>query len=152
MHRIKLTLESKTEILSLFDPLVPHFFVHRFDPKPAISWFKADLKTSNGFEIENVDVRSMQFDLLTDLKGIGKILELNTSQLSIYQFDRKLPDTLLLENLPAESRYKILQNNGLKHFFGIEFEFLIVESFDLEFIRSIEQDPLFRERIVRTNV
>ncbi|GAA0880719.1 hypothetical protein GCM10009119_36890 [Algoriphagus jejuensis] len=149
MHSITLTIDSIDDILSLFDPSAPHFFVHRFDPQPAIGWFKADLDTSSGLNLKDAEVRGMQFDLQTDIEGIRKILVLNTSQLSIYQFARKVPDTLVLEYLPAQSRDKILQSNGLRHFFGIDFEFLTVESFDPDFIQAISENPMVRDRITR---
>lgn len=149
MHSITLETESNDDILGLFDPKVPYFFVHRFDPSPAIRWFDADVKTSSGLLLRNAQVRSMQFDLQTDIEGIKQILELPVYQLGIYQFARKVPDTLVLDYLPEGSREKILQSNGLKHFFWTNFEFLTVESFESEFIQAIAENPIFRDRITK---
>ena len=149
MKSITLEIESNSEIVSLFDKSVKYFFVHRFDPHPIMEWYKADVKLGDGFELKNANVRSMEFDLQTDLYGIKKILELNTNQLGIYQFDKVLPDTLVLEHLPEESKDMILKNNGLKHFFWIDFEFITIESFDSDFIKLIEENPMFAERIIK---
>jgi len=75
MKSLTFEIESNSEIFSLFDKSVKHFFVHKFDPHPVIDWFRADVKLIDGFELKNASVRSMEFDLQTDLDGIKKILE-----------------------------------------------------------------------------
>ena len=91
----------------------------------------------------------MQFDLQTDIEGTTRILELPVYQLRIYQFVRKVPDTLILDYLPEASREKILQSNGLKHFFWTDFEFLTIKSFEPEFIQAIAENPMFRDWITK---
>lgn len=153
MESLTFEIESNSEILNLLDQSVKHFFVHQFNPHPVLNWFNAGIKLDNSFELKNAQVRSLAFDIQTDWEGIKQILELNTNQLTIYQFDKKIPDTLILENLPIEARNSILKKNGLKHVFRIDFEFISVESFDKAFIKSISENPLFEERIrKRTNL
>lgn len=147
MESLTFEIESNSEILSLLDQSVKHFFVHQFNPHPVLNWFNAGITLDNSFELKNAQVRSLAFDLQTDWEGIKQILELNTNQLTIYQFDKKIPDALILENLPIESRNSILKKNGLKHVFWIDFECISVESFDKAFIKSISENPLFEERI-----
>ena len=42
---------------------------------------------------------------------------------------------------------EILKQNGLKHYFFVDFEFITIGSFDPEFIHQIELDPTFVKRI-----
>ena len=89
----------------------------------------------------------MKMDVQTDLNGLKKILELNTRQLRIYQFEKPISDTLEIDRLPEKNRNQILTQNGLKHFFFVNFEFITIESFEPEFIRGIELNPKFEKRI-----
>ena len=88
-----------------------------------------------------------KMDVQTDLEGLKKILDLNTRQLRIYQFEKPISDTLVIEMLPENKRNQILRQNGLKHFFFIDYEFITIESFESEFISNIESHPKFEKRI-----
>ena len=91
----------------------------------------------------------MEMDVQTDLNGLKKILELNTNQLRIYQFEKPVSDTLEIKRLPEKYRNQILKQNGLKHFFFVDFEFITIGSFDSEFIAEIELNPKFEKRIAQ---
>ncbi len=82
----------------------------------------------------------MEFDLQTDLKGLEKILNLKTNQFSVYQFEKSIPSTLVIKNLPIENKESILKLNGLKHIFICEFERLSISSIDDNFLDKIEQE------------
>lgn len=86
-------------------------------PNEVIEWWKTDLKTQSGTEFKNLSVRQMEMDVQTDLNGLKKILELNTRQLRIYQFDKPISDTLEIDRLPENNRKQILKQNRLKYFF-----------------------------------
>lgn len=65
----------------------------------------------------------------------------------MYQFEKPISDSLIIEYLPEKARYSILKQNGLKHFFFIDFEFITISSFDADFIKKIETNPIFKDRI-----
>ena len=149
MKELTFEIETNQEIWELIDKRFSHVFIHRFNPHEVLQWWKTDLKISNGVELKGIAVRDMNCDLQTDLNGLKQIFDLNTRQLRVYQFEKPVPGTLVLEHLPEKSREQILRQNGMKHFFWIDFEFISISSFDLEYLKSIEENPKFSERIQR---
>jgi len=149
MEEITFEIESNDEIWELIDKEINSIFIHKFNPNQVIEWWRTDLKAKDGQTLENLSVRQMELDVQTDLSGLKQIIEMNTHHLSIYQFDKKISDTLEIERLPENNREQILKQNGLRHVFWINFEFLTVRSFDTEFIKSIKNNPQFEKRIVR---
>lgn len=147
MQELTFEIESNEEIWELFDRNLDSILIHKFVPNEVIEWWNTDLKTQNGTEFKNLSVRLMEMDVQTDLTGLKKILELNTRQLRIYQFDKPISDTLEIEKLPEKNRNLILKQNGLKHYFFLNFEFITIGSFDSEFINGIELNPNFEKRI-----
>ena len=147
MQELTFEIESSEEIWELFDKDLDSIFIHRFVPNEAIEWWKTDLKTQNGTEFKNLSVRQVEMDVQTDLNGLKKILDLNTRKLRIYQFEKPISDTLEIQRLPEKNRNLILKQNGLKHFFFVDFEFITIGSFAPEFINGIEQNPKFEKRI-----
>jgi len=147
MKELAFEINSNEEIWGLFDKSISNIFIHKFWPVEAIHLWKTDLKLENGLELKDCSIRGMEFDLQTDLNGLKQILDMNTNQLRIYQFEKPVPHTLKLEQLPEKSKFQILRQNGLKHFFWIDFEFITISSFDEDFIKAIEENPLFSERI-----
>lgn len=137
MKEITIEIESKNELWSIFDKTYDYILVHKFNPHEIIEWWKSDIKVNQDFNLKNVSVRNMKFDLQTDLKGLKQILKFQTRQECIYQFDRPVPDTLCIEMLPDESIDRILKQNGLKHKYVTDYEFVTVYSFDEKFIKSI---------------
>ena len=93
----------------------------------------------------------MEFDLQLDLFKLRRLLEVDNRQLRIYQFERPIPNTVVLEHLPESSRDKILLQNGLRHFFFVNFEFLTVRSFDTNFIAAIRNNPKYSGRIIESD-
>uniref|UniRef100_UPI00404AA988 hypothetical protein n=1 Tax=Flavobacterium sp. TaxID=239 RepID=UPI00404AA988 len=147
MNELTFEINSNEEIWELLDKDLNSIFIHKFVPNEVIEWWKTDLKTQNGTEFKNLSVRQMELDVQTDLKGLKKILELNTNQLRIYQFEKPISDTLEIERLPEKNRNLILKQNGLKHLFFVNFEFITIGSFESEFIKEIERNPKFVKRI-----
>ena len=90
--------------------------------------------------MNNISVRNLSFDLHTDLKGLKSILDFRPNYLRIYQFEKPVPNTLHVSHLFKQSKFKILKQNGLKHFFWIEFEFATIYSFNNNFLKSIRQN------------
>ena len=149
MNELTFEIESNQEIWELIDKRINHVFIHKFNPHEVIEWWKTDLKINDGIELKGIAVRDMNFDVQTDLNGLKQILNLDTRQLRVYQFEKPVPDTLTLEHLPENSKHQILKQNGMQHFFWIDFEFISISSFDFEYLKSIEENPKFSERIQR---
>lgn len=147
MTEVTFEINSNQEVWELFDKKLNSIFIHKFNPYQVIEWWKTNLKTKNGTEFKNLSVRQMEFDIQTDLCELKKILELNSNQLRIYQFDKPISDTLEIERLPEKSINQILKQNGLKHYFFIDFEIITIGSFETDFIKSIETNPTFESRI-----
>ncbi|WGD35932.1 hypothetical protein [Olleya sp. YS] len=147
MKEITFEINSNQEIWELIDKGIDNIFIHKFNPNEIIKWWKTDLKNENGITLKNLSVRQMVMDVQTDLDGLKNILNLNTNQLCIYQFEKPVSDTLEIERLPENNREEILKNNKMKHFFFIDFEFISIGSFDSKFIEQIESNPKFEKRI-----
>ncbi len=147
MNSLCFEIQSNEEIWYLIDKNIDHVFVHKFIPNGSTSWWKTNLKMPNDERLDNIEVRNMAFDIQTNLEGLKKILEFNTHQLRIYQFEKPVPDTLNLDYLTDQNREKILLQNGLKHIYFCDFEFITIESNDTEFLKSIENSETFKDRI-----
>lgn len=143
MFEITIEINSSEDIWQIIDKKVNAIFIHKFNPNNVIEWWKTDLKSKNSDTIKNLSVRQLVVDIQTDLDGLKQILKLNSNQLRIYQFEKNIPDSLIIENLPEKSRFEILKQNGLRHFFFLDFEFLTIRSFDNDFINSISNDINF---------
>ena len=148
MNELTIEINSNEEIWTLFDKNVDSIFIHRFIPNETLEWWQTDFNTGSGKKFKNLSVRSMEMDVQTDLNGLKKILAMNTRQLRIYQFEKPVPDTLSFESLPENNRNQILKQNGLKHFFFLNFEYITVASFDAAFLTNIESNPTFEKRII----
>ena len=140
MFEITIEINSNDDIWQIIDKEIDSIFIHKFNSNNAIEWWKTDLKPKKGNTIKNLSVRQMFCDIQTDLIGLKQILNLNCNQLRIYQFEKNIPDLLIIENLPEKSQFDILKQNGLRHFFFLDFEFLTIRSFDVDFINSISKD------------
>ena len=147
MKHLTLQIDSNEELQDIIGRTSGYFLVHQFMPQQALHWENADIKI-NGLTLHNAAVRSLQFDLKTDLAGVLEIIKLNTLNLSIYQFDKPVPDTLVIEYLPEQAREAILKQNGLQHIFYCDFEFLKINSFDEAFLNTINNHPVYSERII----
>ncbi len=147
MKELTFEINSNKEIWELIDKELNTIFIHKFVPNEVIEWWKTDLKTQSGTELKNLSVRQMEMDVQTDLNGLKKILELNTRQLRIYQFDKPISDTLEIDRLPEKNRNLILKQNGLKHLFFVNFEFITIGSFESDFLSGIELNPKFEKPI-----
>lgn len=147
MKKIVFKINSYAELWEVFDKNLNNIFIHKFMPSEAIRWWKTNLKTENGILFKDLAVRQMKMDVQTDLDGLKKILELNMNQLRIYQFTKQISDTLKVEGLSENNRNQILRENGLKHFFFINYEYLTIESFETAFLDSIIAKTKYKEGI-----
>ncbi|NMH26480.1 hypothetical protein [Flavobacterium silvaticum] len=151
MNHVLFEIESNLEIWELIDMNFDFIFIHKFNPHEIIEWWKTDLKINLENELQDVEVRNMVFDIRTSLKKLQEILKLESNQLTIYQFDKPISNTLIIENLPQSNLESILKENGLKHRIDINFEVVQISSFDIQFIERIKEHKLFKLKITNWN-
>lgn len=151
MHKIVLEIASNEDLWGLLDKKFNSILIHKLVPNETVAWWQTDFKAPNGDNLKNLSVRNMEMDVQTDLKGLKEIINLNTSKLRIYQFAQPISNTLEIDRLPEMHRNLILKQNGLTHFFYLNFEFLTVSSFDPNFIEDIETNPIFEKRIIKSS-
>ncbi len=138
MESISFQVESNEELWEIVDKSVPYIFLHRFNPHQSIEWFNGSVSVESNEIVKNGLIRNMQFDLQTDLSTLQQILQMNHYYLSIYQFNKPIPGTLVIENLPEENNNSILQQNGLEHIIWIEYEWVRVSSFNSAYLSRLK--------------
>ena len=144
-------LDSNSEIFELIDKNLPHILIDRFWPHDqAIEWWTTAVKINSTTWLENLQVRDMEMDIQTDLVGLKKIMDLNSNHLHIYQFDRPIPDTLRIRDMPSNTVESILLKNGLRHSFIIRFEQMTIKSVDKNFLETIRGHQSFADRVHQT--
>ena len=151
MKKISFEINSNEEIWNLIDKNIDYIFIHKFIPNNNSSWWKTNLKLPNNFLLDNLEVRNLEFDIQTNLDGLRQIIEMNTNQLRIYQFEKPVSDNLILESLPENSRENILLQNGLKHYYFCNFEFITIESNDSEFLNQIKISQTLIDKTSKEN-
>ena len=151
METIRFTLDSNKEIWEFIDKSVDHILIHNFQAQNYIHWWESTVKIKPTITLENVRVRDMQFDIQTNISGLNQILAIESNFLDIYQFTRPIADTLRIGDLPENNAENILQQNGLQHIISVEFELITVKSFNVDFIKSISNNPIFADRITSYN-
>lgn len=139
-HSIGFEIESNNELLELFDKSLEYVYISRFNPHEIIEWWETSLQIES--KVLDLRVRNMEFDIQLKLDEIEQILDIKTNQLDIFQLDKPLPDSLVLEKLPKETQFKILIENGMKHWFCIEFEHVSVISIDESFIDKVRESRI----------
>ncbi len=147
MEHLTLVIESNEQLLDIIGNSPDYFLVHKHMPAPAHRWENANIRIK-GLVLEGVQVRCLQFDLKTDIEGLTGIIRHSIYSLLIYQFDKPIPDTLVIEYLPENAKEHILKQNGLKHIFNMDYEFLTISSFDEEFLDVIRQHPVYSKNII----
>ncbi|MDO8998460.1 MAG: hypothetical protein Q7W45_01755 [Bacteroidota bacterium] len=147
MDSISFTLDANKEIWEFLDKTVDHVLVHNFHADNSVKWWTSTIKISPQITLDNVQVRSMQFDIQTNVVGLKQILDIESNFLDIYQFNKPIADSLTIDALPKDNAINILKKNGLQHIICVEFELITVKSFSSDFINSIRDNPLFVDRI-----
>jgi len=147
MESIRFTLDSNLEIWEFIDKKVDHLLIHDFHAHNILEWWKSTVALSPEKTVENIKVRNMRFDIQTNISGLRQILEHGSNFIDIYQFDKPISDTLVIESLPSNNAETILKQNGLQHIISVDFESITVRSVNPNFIKSIIEHPLFADRI-----
>ena len=139
MFQITLILDSDDTFLKVIDKNYNYFFANQFNPNSTTEWFSGDLKTLKG-SLDDLEFRNMTFDVRTDLRGVKKLLNFNPYSIKLYQFNKPLSGSLVIESLHEASKTNILKQNGLKHTYSLSYEFLTISSFDENFIKLIAEN------------
>jgi hypothetical protein len=150
MFSTTLSLNTNDEVIKLIDKDYNHFLIHQFNPTYSSDWKHADVKM-NGVSLKDITVRKMSFDILCDIKKVEEITLLNIPYLNIYQFSKPISDSLLIENLKPVIKDRILLQNGLQRKYFINNEYITIYSFDESFINNIENNPYWKDSILKTN-
>lgn len=149
MEKVVLRNIDNEEIFNqIVDKRCENILIHNFNPHERIEWWTTTIKIDESVNLVDVNVRSMSFDLQTNISNLEKILKLNNSFLSIYQFNCPIPNTLMIDALPENGKDAILKQNGLEHIIFIELEDTIVASYSSDFINSIRENSNLASRII----
>ena len=140
MFSTTLTLTSNNIAFELINKEFNHFFIHQFTPNYYTDFYLSDIKNKY-LQLEDTYIRRLHFDISADLNLVQKLLKINVPYLNIYQFNKIIPNSLIIENLNENVRDTILKQNGLQHKYFINNEFLSIYSFDKQFIDAIEENP-----------
>ena len=98
----------------VLDPSVPFVWVQRHVPFPRIQWDQVRLQLSPSGVLHDVEVRSLQFDLLFSTTRFLELLpEFEDFGITLFQMSRRVPDTLTLAGLTGDAVDRILVQNGL---------------------------------------
>jgi hypothetical protein len=89
-------------------------------PDPVTRWWKVDLPLSPKSGEVRVDARDLAFDLQFSVEGFSEVLpSLEGHGLDLYLLDRPVPETLTLDRVDGEARYRVLTTNGLVGHFDL---------------------------------
>lgn len=139
MEYLYIEIDNNLDLLPLIQNKGSFFLIHQFNPHQIIEWWETDLNLRNKISVNNVKVRSFSFDILVGYDDLGKILKTNQNQIEIYEFLKTPSDTLTIEDLPKDSKMKILKENGLLNYYFIRFEELTIGSFDTKYILQLKK-------------
>jgi hypothetical protein len=89
-------------------------------PEAVTRWWKLDLPLSPKSGLLRVDARDLAFDLQFSVESFLEALpSLVGHGLDLYLLDRPVPDTLTLQAVDGEARYRVLTANGLVGHFDL---------------------------------
>lgn len=127
------------QILEMIDPAIPYVFIPNFRPHPAREWWKTDIHLEGSKALKNVDTRDLTVDIVTDKSNVEQIFESRKfNQISLLQFNKRMPHTLKIEEIPVDKVESILIQNGLVNKIWINYEFVELSSIDETYLETIE--------------
>ena len=128
------------DIFGIVDPAIPYILIPNFRPHSTREWRTTDIQLDSKEKLENVDVRDLTVDLMTDKKTIEKIFKRGQfNQLALFQFKKRLPNTLKIDELPPETTESVLIQNGLVNRIWINYEFVELSSTDNNYLETIKE-------------
>ncbi|SNS41294.1 hypothetical protein SAMN05421640_0038 [Ekhidna lutea] len=121
---------SNDEIWELIDKEYQWVLIPNFNPHEVVEWVSGTVTIDNSEIVTNHKVRMISFDILLEINDLKKVINLNTRNISIFQFDREVSDTLVIDHLPDSRINEILFENGLKYIYNIHYEFMTIQKFE----------------------
>jgi hypothetical protein len=135
------------DILDIIDPTIPYILIPNFRPNSAREWWTSNIQLDTKEKLENIEIRDLTVDLMTDKKTIEKIFKLRQfNQLALFQFNKRIPQTLKIDELPPETMEKILVQSGLVNNIWINNEFVQLSSIDDNYLETIKER--FKSKLV----
>ncbi len=128
------------DILDIVDPAIPYILIPNFRPHSAREWWTTDIQLDSKEYLKNVDVRDLIVDLMTDKNTIEKIFKRGQfNQLALFQFNKRISNTLKIDELPSGTADSILIQNGLVNKIWINYEFVELSSTDNNYLETIKE-------------
>lgn len=128
------------DILDIVDPAIPYILIPNFRPHSNREWRTTDIQLDSKEKLENVDIRDLTVDLMTNKNTIEKIFKRGQfNQLTLLQFNKRVPQTLKIDELPSGTVDSILIQNGLVNRIWINFEFVELSSTDNNYLETIKE-------------
>ncbi len=141
-----------TRILAdVLDPSVPFVWIQRHMPRPEIRWSKTSIALNAEPRTHEVEVRSLEFDLLLATHDFLRMLpEFESHGMVLYQMARRVPDTLTLAGMSETSVHQVLVQNGwrLKFFLPHAQEVAVIVSPDRTVLENLLLKPAVRQLIL----
>ncbi|MGV3659687.1 MAG: hypothetical protein ACO1TE_05870 [Prosthecobacter sp.] len=131
----------------ILDPEVPFVWVRRHMPHRYAQWRKTQACLSERGVLQDVEVRSMEYDLLAPTARFLELLpEFESHGMVLYQMRRRVPDTLTLDGVADEAVDRVLLQNGLhlRFYLPHAVECASVSSPDRPFLERVSERPEVR--------
>jgi hypothetical protein len=98
----------------ILHPSIPFIWVRRHFPHRCVQWCRARVPFSATGQPHDVEVRSLEFELLLPTERFLELLpEFEEHGMDLCQMTRRVPDTLTLHDVPDDAARRILIQNGL---------------------------------------
>jgi len=131
---------SDDKILDIVDPAIPYILIPGFRPHPAIEWWTTDIHLNSKDTIENVKVRDLSVDLMTDKRTVEQIFKVGQfNQIAFWQFKKPIPNTLKIDELRPDTVDKILIHNGLVNRIWVNYDYVEFSSIDDNYLTKISE-------------
>lgn len=128
------------QLLDIIDPAVPFLLLPNFRPHSAREWWTTDMHLNSTEKLENIEVRDLTADIMTDKKTVERILRNGRiTQFSIWQFNKRIPPTLKVDELAKDTADAILIQNGFVSRIWINYEFVELSSVDENYIERMKE-------------
>ncbi len=106
-------------IMTLLDSDAPCVWVSHHRPLLPAKWWDAEVPIDEDGKKFYGRIRNLEYDLQISLSDFARLKnEIMLDGFELFQTLKPIPDTLLLDRIPQNNRFRVLQNNGV--ILGIE--------------------------------
>lgn len=135
----------------LLDKSVPYVWIINHLPVPSLRWWKASVPVSEHDQLENANIRLIEYDLQMETEDfLTNLNRFENHGISLIQIMKKVPGSLWLQSLPEKSETKILIDNGMVNRFYLPHagENARFESVRKEYLEEIITIPYIRGYLI----